>query len=102
MCIERPGNQRVIDGTAYFLPLKLSFIDTAFSCHCACSEPRRLGPGLCAQGCGQAGVPQVPQALHLVRAGEDRRQTHPVLRIAGSKELPASATRHGFFFFFAK
>lgn len=28
ICIKRPGNQRVIDGTAYFLPLKLSLFMT--------------------------------------------------------------------------
>lgn len=54
---------------------------------CVHSESWRLGSGLRAQGCGQEGVPQVPQALHLVRAGENSQQTHPILRLTGSKEL---------------
>lgn len=65
-------------------------IETGFPLRCVCSEPWGLGSGLSAQGCGQARVPQVPQALHLVRAGENSRQTHPVLRTRGSKEPDAS------------
>lgn len=38
---------------------------------CLCSQSWRMGPSLCAQGSGKEGVPQVPQALHLLRPGKD-------------------------------
>lgn len=44
-----------------------------------CSESRRLGASLGVAGGGQERVPQVPEALHLLRTGEDRRQANLVL-----------------------
>lgn len=59
-----------------------------------CSEPWRLGSGLSSPSCGQARVPQVPQALYLVRAGENSRQTHLVLRSRGIEDLDVCLTQH--------
>lgn len=45
-----------------------------------CSKSWRMGSGLCTQGGGKEGVPQVPQALHLLRPGKDCRQTDLILK----------------------
>lgn len=90
--ISVPGNQRFIVEQlrlmqAYFSSKMKPFWHVLIQTSNVYSESWRLGSGLRAQGCGQEGVPQVPQALHLVRAGENSQQTHPILRLTGSKEL---------------
>lgn len=56
-----------------------------FECHhllkavSVCSKSWRLGSGICAQGSGKEGVPQVPQTLHLLRPGKNCQQTYLIL-----------------------
>lgn len=45
-----------------------------------CSKPRRLGPCVCPESRSQARIPQILEAFHLLRAGENCRQAHPLLR----------------------
>lgn len=45
-----------------------------------CSEPRWLGPCICPESRSEARIPQIPEAFHLLRAGENCRQAHPLLR----------------------
>lgn len=54
-----------------------------------CSKPRWLGPCVCPESRSEARIPQIPEALHLLRAGENCRQAHPLLRAqVNLPELP--------------
>lgn len=61
--------------------------ETSLSRGSVCSESWGLGSGLCAQGRGQEGVPQVPQKVHLLRPGKNCWQTHLILRLTGKTGL---------------
>lgn len=57
-----------------------SFVNVLLFLVLLCSKSRRLGSCVRPESRGQAGIPQISEALHLLRAGEDCRKAHPLLR----------------------